>query len=503
MIQRLLVANRGEISIRIGRTARDMGIEYIAIYSDADRNALHVILSDRAYRVGPPESEKSYLNMEKIIEIAKSAGADAIHPGYGFLSENAEFAQKVIDAGLIFIGPPPEAMKLMGDKLQARKLAQKVGVPTVPGSKEGISSIEEGIELARKIGFPVLLKAAMGGGGKGMRVVRSEEEFSSAFKLAQAEALGAFGDSTIYIEKFIENPRHVEMQIIADKYGNVVYLGERECSIQRRHQKIIEESPSPIMTPEKREEMGEAAVELIKAAGYYNAGTVEFLVDNDLNFYFLEVNARLQVEHPVTEMRLGMDLVKEQLKVAMGEKLSYSQKDIEPKGWAIEARIYAEDPANNFFPSPGLIKFLREPQGPYIRVDSGVYQGYEVPIYYDPMLSKLIAWGENREEALNRLERALNEYIVFGIKTAIDFHRKIINDERFRRGEIHTGFLNEFHYTSIERKKEAAIAGVLVHSSKSSLSLQKPPKEECRPDSKWKIIGRELALKGGFDEILG
>ncbi len=444
-MDRILIANRGEIAVRIRRTLREMGIQSVAVYSEADARALHVLLADQAVLIGPPESSESYLNMDRLIQAARETGAQAIHPGYGFLSENAEFARRVQEAGLVFIGPNPEAMELTGDKLLARQKALKAGVPVIPGTTEGLTDPRKALETARTIGFPVLLKAALGGGGKGMRIVRHEEEFESLFTLASQEAQAAFGDGRLYVEKFIENPRHVEIQILVDHHGNGVYIGERECSVQRRHQKVIEETPSPVVDEKLRREMGEAAVALALETGYTNAGTVEFLVDSQGKFYFLEINARLQVEHPITELRFGLDLVELQIRVARGERLPFRQQDLKGRGHAIEARIYAEDPFQNYLPSPGVIRYLVEPGGPGIRLDSGIYQGFEVPIYYDPILSKLVAWGETREQALERLQRALEEYLIFGLQTNIPLHLAVLQDPRFRSGDYHTGFLNDFH----------------------------------------------------------
>ncbi len=442
--QRVLIANRGEIAVRVARTLREMGIQSVAVYSEADARALHVLVADTALPIGPPESTESYLHMDRLLEAARRAGVQAIHPGYGFLSENAEFARRVQEAGLVFIGPSPEAMEVTGDKLQARRRAQRAGVPVIPGTTEALSDALEALAAARRIGFPVLLKAALGGGGKGMRVVRTEEEFVSLFNLAFQEAQAAFGDGRLYVEKLIENPRHVEIQILADHHGNAVYIGERECSVQRRHQKVLEETPSPVVDERLRRDMGEAAVALALETGYTNAGTVEFLVDSRGKFYFLEVNARLQVEHPITELRFGLDLVEWQLRVAMGERLPFRQQDLKGRGHAIEARIYAEDPFHDHMPSPGTIRYLAEPGGPGIRLDSGIYQGFEVPIYYDPILSKLVAWGETREQALRRLRRALQEYLILGLQTNIPLHLGILQDPRFQSGEYDTGFLNDF-----------------------------------------------------------
>ena len=439
--RKVLIANRGEIAVRVIRTLRQMGIRSVAVFSEADRDALHVLLADEAYPIGPPPPRESYLNIQRILDVARQAGVDAVHPGYGFLSENPEFAEAVAAAGITFIGPSPESMRLSGDKVAARKVAMDVGVPVVPGSPGAVETVEEARRFAEAAGFPVLLKAAMGGGGKGMRVVHTPEELDNAFRQASAEALQAFGHPGLYVEKFLVEPRHVEFQILADHHGNVVHLFERECSIQRRHQKLVEESPSPALTPELREKMGEAAVRLMKAIGYAGAGTVEFLLDREGNFYFMEINARLQVEHPVTEMITGLDLVAWQIRVAQGEPLSFKQEDLVQRGYAVEARIFAEDPFHHFLPSPGVIEVLREPSGPFIRVDSGVYEGARVPAEYDPMLAKLVVWGENRKEGLARMRTALAEYWVGGVETTLPFHIRLFSDPEFVNGRYSVQFL--------------------------------------------------------------
>ncbi len=441
MFKRVLIANRGEIAVRIIRACREMGVESVAVFSDVDRRALHVRKADYAYHIGPATASESYLNIEKILDVAKRSGAEAIHPGYGFLSENAKFARTCKDAGVKFIGPTAESMEMMGSKTRARQNMKRAGVPFVPGSERGLEF--DGIErMAEQIGYPVMLKAAAGGGGKGMRMVKAHDELRSAYDAARSEAQRSFGDNEVYIEKFIVNPRHVEMQIFGDEHGNVVYLGERECSIQRRHQKVLEESPSPIVDQDMRRRMGEVAVRVAKAANYQNAGTVEFLVDEQRSFYFLEMNTRLQVEHPVTEFVTGFDLVHLQLRVASGEELPFKQEDVKLRGHAIECRIYAEDPDNNFFPSPGQITRLISPSGPGIRRDSGMYEGWTVPIDYDPLLAKLVGYGETRDDAINRLLRALYEYFVGGIKTNISLFRRILKDPDFRAGKLDTGFLD-------------------------------------------------------------
>ncbi len=440
MFKRILIANRGEIAVRIIRACREMGIESVAVFSDVDRRALHVRKSDHAYHIGPATASESYLNIDKILDVARRSGAEAIHPGYGFLSENARFAKACRDAGVKFIGPTPESMEMMGSKTSARQHMKKAGVPFVPGSERGME-FEATARMAEQVGYPVMLKAAAGGGGKGMRLVHKPEDLRSAFENARSESQRAFGDNEVYLEKAIINPRHIEMQIFGDEYGNVVYLGERECSVQRRHQKVLEEAPSPIVDPDMRRRMGEVAVRVAKAANYRNAGTVEFLVDQARNFYFLEMNTRLQVEHPVTEFVTGLDLVHLQMHVASGEPLPFKQEAITLRGHAIECRVYAEDPDNNFFPSPGQITRLISPSGPGIRRDSGMYEGWTVPIEYDPLLAKLVGYAETRQQAIQRLERALYEYFVGGIKTNISLFRRILKDPDFRAGNIDTGFL--------------------------------------------------------------
>src|SRR5689334_3252148 len=441
MFSKVLIANRGEIAVRVMRACREMGIATVAVFSDVDRGALHVTKADEAYLVGPAPARESYLNVAKILEVARSCGAEAIHPGYGFLSENARFARACAETGIKFIGPPASAMELMGSKTRARTAMQAAGVPMVPGSARGLT-VAEAEAMAGQVGYPVMIKAAAGGGGKGMRLVRAATELKSAFETAQSEALRAFNDGEIYVEKFIENPRHIEIQVLGDEHGNVVYLGERECSVQRRHQKVIEEAPSAIVDEDMRRKMGAVAVQAAKSAGYTNAGTIEFLVDAARNFYFLEMNTRLQVEHPVTELVTGLDLVHLQLRIACGDKLPFTQEQVQIRGHAIECRIYAEDPDNNYFPSPGKITLLLAPSGPGIRRDSGMYEGWTVPIDYDPLLAKLIGYGTNREQAIARLVRALNEYFVGGIKTNISLFRRILNDQDFQEGKLDTGFLD-------------------------------------------------------------
>ncbi|HKH98357.1 MAG TPA: acetyl-CoA carboxylase biotin carboxylase subunit [Candidatus Sulfotelmatobacter sp.] len=442
MFKKILIANRGEIAVRVIRACHEMGIAAVAVYSDVDRASLHVRKADEAYPIGAPAASESYLNMQKILDVAARSGADAIHPGYGFLSENAKFAKACVGAGVKFIGPTAEAMNAMGSKTQARQSMELAGVPIVPGTSKGLESVEEAEQVAARIGYPVMLKAAAGGGGKGMRLVHTPQDLKSALEGARSEAERSFGDSEVYIEKAIINPRHIEMQVLADEHGNTVYLGERECSLQRRHQKVVEEAPSPIVDSDMRRRMGEVAVRVAQAAGYTNAGTVEFLVDQQKNFYFLEMNTRLQVEHPVTELITGLDLVHLQIRIAAGERLPFSQDDVKIRGHAIECRIYAEDPDNNYFPSPGKITLLLSPSGPGIRRDSGMYEGWTVPMDYDPLLAKLIGYGTDREQAISRLTRALNEYFVGGIKTNISLFRRILCDPDFRAAKLDTGFLD-------------------------------------------------------------
>jgi acetyl-CoA carboxylase biotin carboxylase subunit len=507
MFKRVLIANRGEIAVRIIRACREMGIESVAVFSDVDRKALHVRKADYAYHIGPATASESYLNIAKILDVARRSNAEAIHPGYGFLSENAGFARACRDAGIKFIGPSPESMEMMGSKTRARQNMKKAGVPFVPGSERGLD-LDAAERLAEQIGYPVMLKAAAGGGGKGMRMVSSAEELHSAYENARSEAQRAFGDNEVYIEKFIVNPRHVEMQIFGDEHGNVVYLGERECSVQRRHQKVLEESPSPIVDEAMRRRMGEIAVRVGKAANYYNAGTVEFLVDQDRNFYFLEMNTRLQVEHPVTEFVTGLDLVHLQMHIAAGEKLPFGQDDITLRGHAIECRIYAEDPDNSFFPSPGQITRLISPSGPGIRRDSGMYEGWTVPLDYDQLLAKLIGYGETREQAIHRLLRALYEYFVGGIKTNTSLFRRILKDPDFQAGNIDTGFLDRLlkkpsNETDERRPVIAALGAAIFAATEPKATLPnghgtastngKP--SAAPPVSNWRRTARAEALR--------
>ncbi|MEJ8545471.1 acetyl-CoA carboxylase biotin carboxylase subunit [Brevibacillus borstelensis] len=444
MFQKVLIANRGEIAVRVIRACRELGIRTVAVYSEADREALHVKLADEAYCIGPTASKESYLNIANIMSVATKVGADAIHPGYGFLAENADFAEICAACNITFIGPDPEAIVKMGDKSTAKDTMKSAGVPTVPGTDGLVEDIGDAIKTANEIGYPVMVKATAGGGGRGMRVAVDDEDLEKAIRQAQNEAKTAFGNPGVYLEKFVEGPRHVEIQIMADKHGNVVYLGERDCSIQRRHQKLIEEAPSPALSDELRREMGEAAVAAAKAVNYHGAGTVEFLLDKHGKFYFMEMNTRIQVEHPVTELVTGFDLIKEQLTVAAGQPLSFTQDDIKLNGWAIECRINAENPAKNFMPSPGKITTYLVPGGFGVRVDSAAYTGYVIPPYYDSMIAKLIVWGKDRTEAIERMKRALGEFVVEGVQTTIPFHLKVLDHEVFASGQFDTKFL-EIH----------------------------------------------------------
>ncbi|MBO8229228.1 acetyl-CoA carboxylase biotin carboxylase subunit [Prochlorococcus marinus str. MU1404] len=443
MVEKVLIANRGEIALRIVRSCRELGIATVAVFSTVDKKALHVQLADEAVCVGDSLSNKSYLNIPNILAAATSRGVDAIHPGYGFLAENDKFAEMCNDHGIVFIGPSPKAIRSMGDKSTAKETMEAVGVPTVPGSKGLLSNIDEAYQLADDIGYPVIIKATAGGGGRGMRLVENSDNLEKMFKAAQGEAEAAFGNAGLYMEKFIKKPRHVEIQILADRSGNVVHLGERDCSVQRRHQKLLEESPSPAINAELRKKMGNAAIAAAKSIGYEGAGTVEFLVDDDDNFYFMEMNTRIQVEHPVTEMVTGVDLIAEQIKIASGVSLEFSQNDIHLNGHAIECRINAEDPSHNFRPSPGKITGWLPPGGPGVRVDSHVYTGYEIPPFYDSLIGKLIVWGKDRNTAIKRMNRALNECAVTGIPTTINFHLTLLNKSKFKEGKIHTKYVEE------------------------------------------------------------
>jgi acetyl-CoA carboxylase biotin carboxylase subunit len=506
MFNKILIANRGEIAARIIRACRELSIKSVCVFSDVDRKSLHVRLADEAYPIGPAPSRESYLRIDKLMDIARRTGCDAVHPGYGFLAENVALPRACTDRSLTFIGPPAAAMESLGSKTAARQLARRADVPIVPGTNDPIENLAEAQALAQSMGYPVLLKAVAGGGGKGMRVVHSGAEFESAFRDASSEATNAFGDGRVYMEKFLDKPHHIEIQIFADAHGRVVSLGERECSVQRRHQKVIEESPSPLVTPDLRKKMGDAAVRLARAGGYVNAGTVEFLVDGYLNFYFLEVNARLQVEHPVTEQVTGLDLVKLQIAIAAGHRLPFAWETITPRGHAMEVRLYAEDPGNNFFPSPGKILSLHTPTGPGIRLDEGVYEGWTVPNDYDPLLSKLIAWGNSREEAIARLRRALKEYAITGIKTNVGLFRRILSESDFLRSEIHTRWLDELlqrpssmpahsnnEQPAHSARDAATIAAALWYVTKSASSTASSTVTD-RTSSRWKLEGRRQQL---------
>lgn len=488
-MNKILVANRGEIALRVMRSCREMGIQTVAIYSEADRNAPFVKYADEAVCIGPPPSNQSYLLGDKIIEVCKQLKVEGIHPGYGFLSENADFAAKVKKAGITFIGPSPEAMNIMGDKLSAKAAAKKYKIPMVPGSEGAITNVKEGKEVAVATGFPLLIKASAGGGGKGMRIVEKIEEFEEQMKLAVSEATSAFGDGSVFIERYVAGPRHIEIQILGDTHGNIVYLFERECSIQRRHQKVIEEAPSSVLTPEIRKAMGECAVNVGKACDYVGAGTVEFLLDENKNFYFLEMNTRLQVEHPVTEMITGLDLVKEQIKVARGEKLSFKQEDLKITGHSVEVRVYAEDPTNNFLPDIGKLVTYKRPQGLGVRVDDGFEEGMDIPIYYDPMIAKLVTFGKDREEAINRMIRAIDDYQITGVETTLSFCKFVLKHKAFTSGNFDTHFIKH-HYSPemlSETKEDEAIVAALFGAklmSTAKVATQKP--EEGKNVSKWK-----------------
>ncbi len=495
MIKKVLVANRGEIALRIMRSCREMGLSTVAVYSEADRTSMHVRYADEAYPIGPAPSVESYLNIDRIIEAAKKSRADAIHPGYGFLSENAAFSERCRQEGIEFIGPGPDAIRQMGDKITARKTMIAAGVPVVPGTTDKITDFNEALKIIREIGLPVMIKASAGGGGKGMRLVKNEADVESALRGARSEAKSAFGDDAVYIEKYIESPHHIEFQILADKHGNAVHLFERECSVQRRHQKVVEETPSPLLTPEIRAEMGAHAVAAAKACNYHGAGTIEFIVDDNLNYYFLEMNTRLQVEHPITERVVGVDLVKQMIRIAEGLELPFKQEDLKQSGHAIECRIYAEDPDRNFMPSPGTIRFITEPLGLGVRHDGYVYEGYTIPIYYDPMISKLIVWAGNREEAIARMSRALHEYKITGVKTSIPFLARIMQAEAFRTGKYNTHFIEEnkeflFAMADCDGVCEdiALISTYLEYTSK--LRNTQLSETETKPVSRWKDVQR-------------
>ncbi len=493
-MQKILVANRGEIAMRVMRTAKEMGIKTVAVFSEADRNMPFVRYADEAVCIGPALSSQSYLRAEKIIEAAKKTGADAIHPGYGFLSENASFSKAVSDAGLIFIGPSAHSIEIMGSKIGAKQAAKKFNVPMVPGTEEPLKDIEEARKVANKIGFPILVKASAGGGGKGMRVVENEAEFEAQIRAAKNEALSAFGNDDVFIEKYVGAPRHIEIQLMGDQHGNYAYLFERECSIQRRHQKLIEEAPSSCLTPDIRKAMGECAVNAARSCNYYGAGTVEFLVDENLNFYFLEMNTRLQVEHCVTEMITGIDLVKEQINVARGHKLSFTQDDLKITGHAIELRVCTEDPLNNFLPDTGRLEIYQPPKGPGIRVDDGYEEGMDIPIFYDSMIAKLVAYAPTRDEAIDRLCRAIDEYYIKGIKTTMEFGKWAVQTEPFRTGKFDTKFIEKYfkpEYLLKEDAEEEQVAALLAaHVWEMNKKQDHTGTALANGVSKWKINRR-------------
>jgi acetyl-CoA carboxylase biotin carboxylase subunit len=510
-IKKVLIANRGEIALRIIRACHDLGIKAVAVYSEADRHSLHVRQADEAYLIGPAPSKDSYLRIDRLLEVAAKSGADAVHPGYGFLAENAGFAQACLDAGLIYVGPPPSAIHSMGDKVQAKQLAQAAGVPLVPGIQEELSGADEAMRIAAQFGYPVLLKAAAGGGGKGMREVHSASEMEAAFGAATREAKASFANGAVYIEKLLQHVKHVEIQILADNYGNVIYLGERECSLQRRHQKMLEESPSMVVDADMRQRMGSVAVAAARRAGYVSAGTIEFLVTGDKQFYFIEMNTRLQVEHPVTELVTGFDIVTEQLKIAMGMPLSITQEQVQPHGWAIECRVTSEDPFNNFLPSIGKITKAITPNGPGVRLDSAVFDGYEVSLYYDPMIAKLITWGVDREQAIQRMHRALAEYKIVGVNTTIPFHQQLLSSQAFLSGDFYTDSLETdpslkpdpaFHH---DQAALAAIIAALVENERVRSGAARTNVNSSTPNvnssnavsevSYWKEAGRREVLR--------
>ena len=496
---KVLVANRGEIAVRIIRACREMGYPTVAVYSEPDRAALHVVYADEALPVGPAPSRESYLRIDRVIDAARKSKADAIHPGYGSLAENADFARACLDAGILFIGPSPESIDAMGSKTESRQRMQAAGVPVVPGLTEAVKSFDEVADFAKSAGLPIMIKASAGGGGKGMRLVEREEDLRSSYERVTSEAEAFFGDGSVFAEKFVASPRHIEIQILGDQHGNVIHLGERECTLQRRHQKVVEECPSPVVDRELRERLGAMAVKAARAVDYYSAGTIECLMGPDRDFYFLEMNTRLQVEHPVTEMVWGLDLVKWQLRIAQGEKLTVDQSQLAPAGHAIECRIYAEDPTRKFAPSPGLIRYLNLPQGPGVRNENGVYAGYTVPVFYDPMLSKLVAHGATRDEAIGRMKRALAEYRVEGIDTTIPFFTYIMNDPDFVAAKFDTGFIDrllpkmkfDHHQPQQGAKADAAIAAAAIMAFEDAQRVKLPEDGESR----WKEAGRREALR--------
>lgn len=492
MFSKILVANRGEVAIRLIRTCQEMGIKSVAVFSEADRTSLHVGYADEAYCIGPASSKESYLSIDNILDAAKKSKADAIHPGYGFLSENSVFAERCAENNIKFIGPSSDVIEKMGNKTFARRFITEQNIPVVPGTSENTGD-NKAVAIAEKIGFPVMVKAAAGGGGKGMRIVRKNDELPSALRAARSEAMSAFGDETVYIEKYIENPRHIEIQVLGDNNGNCVHLFERECSIQRRHQKIIEETPSPFLNDELRKKMGDAALRIVKAVGYTSAGTIEFLVDDDKNYYFLEMNTRLQVEHAITEIVTGIDIVQQQIKIAAGEDLSFRQEDLIQNGSSMECRIYAENPDNNFLPSPGTIYSMRTPGGCGVRLDSCAYSGYSVSVHYDPLISKLVVWGKNREEARLRMIRALSEYTITGISTTIPFLKKIISNDHFIKGETYTNFIERFiekndAYSEEGSKVALVSAAISAFRKLDGESIYHSP--ERKDKSPWKIAGK-------------
>jgi acetyl-CoA carboxylase biotin carboxylase subunit len=500
---KVLVANRGEIAVRVMRACREMGYPTVAVYSEPDRAALHVIYADEAMPIGPAPSRESYLRIDRILDAAKKTGAEAIHPGYGFLAENAAFARACREAGILFIGPSPESIEAMGSKTESRQRMKAAGVPVVPGLTEAVKSFDEIEAFAREAGFPIMIKASAGGGGKGMRLVEREGDLRTSFERVTSEAQSFFGDSAVYAEKFIAKPRHIEVQILGDQHGNVVYIGERECTLQRRHQKVVEECPSPVVDQALRERLGAMAVKAASAVNYYSAGTIECLMGPDKQFYFLEMNTRLQVEHPVTEMVWGIDLVKAQLRIAQGEPLGFAQEDLAPNGHAIECRVYAEDPAHNFAPSPGLIRNLTLPQGPGVRNDNGVYAGYTVPVYYDPMLSKLICHAATRGEAIDRMLRALEEYRVDGIRTTIPFFRFLMSHPDFRAANFDTGFIDTIlpeldleHRAPDDDLRDVALIAAAILAFEDAQKVSLVVEKETEKASQWKQSGRLDALRG-------
>ncbi|MGH9520534.1 MAG: acetyl-CoA carboxylase biotin carboxylase subunit [Terriglobales bacterium] len=494
--KKILIANRGEIAVRLIRACRELGITAVAVYSDVDRTALHVQLADEAYRLGPAAAAESYLNQDLVLRAARNCGAEAIHPGYGFLSENAAFAAACGQAGIVFIGPSPESMAALGSKTAARKLAQEHGIPILPGTTGAVASPEEAIRVAGRIGYPVMLKAAAGGGGKGMRLVARGEDLPSAFGLAAAEAQAAFGDAAVFLERAVLRPRHIEIQILGDQQGNLVWLGERECSVQRRHQKVIEESPAPRLSDATRAAMGEAALRAARAANYFSAGTVEFLVDQNEGFYFLEVNTRLQVEHPVTELVTGLDLVAEQIRIAAGEPLGYDQSSIRARGHAIECRVCAEDPEQDFMPSPGTIRRLISPQGPGVREDSGVYEGWTVPLEYDPLLAKLITWGTDRQQAVARMRRALGEYQIGGLRHNLGFFRRVFREPEFLAGRTDTGYIARLLAQPAPEPEPAEAAAASVAAALASAISETTASANSDGMSEWARAARRTGVQG-------